>query len=155
VPEGQARPSGAVLVRTFATADEPAVVALWRVVFPDGRPWNAPEAIVARKCAQADGLFWVAILDGVLVGAMIAGYDGQRGWIYHLAVAPEARRRGVGRALVAEAERALAARGCPKVNLQVLPSNREVTGFYARLGWQVEERVSMGKTLAGQRPGQR
>jgi hypothetical protein len=82
----------------------------------------------------------------------MAGYDGQRGWIYHLAVDAMLRRHGIGRALVEAAERELAARGCPKVNLQVLVSNREVVGFWEGLGWTAEERVSMGKTLAPARP---
>jgi ribosomal protein S18 acetylase RimI-like enzyme len=140
-------------VRPFATPDEPAVVDLWSRVFPDDRPWNAAAAIVARKLAQADGLFFVATRNDAVVGAVIAGYDGQRGWIHHLAVDPSARRRGVGRALVARAEAGLATRGCPKVNLQLLESNREVIAFYERLGFAMEPRVSMGKALAPSRRG--
>ncbi len=141
----------AVTVRAFARGDAGAVATLWGGAFPDDRPWNAPRAVIARKRAQRDGLFWVATLGRRVVGAVMAGWDGQRGWIYHLAVEPSVRREGIGRSLVAEAERALGARGCPKVNLQVLESNRDVVAFYERLGWRVEDRVSMGKTIAGAR----
>jgi ribosomal protein S18 acetylase RimI-like enzyme len=134
-------------VRPVTTADEPAVVALWSRVFLDDRPWNAPAAIVARKRAQKDGLFFVATLAGAVVGAVVAGWDGQRGWVYHLAVDTTCRRRGIGRVLMRAVERELASRGCPKVNLQVLPSNRDVIAFYERLGYAVEDRVSMGRTL--------
>jgi ribosomal protein S18 acetylase RimI-like enzyme len=142
-----------VTVRSFARADGDAVAALWGTAFPDDRPWNAPRAVIARKRAQRDGLFWVATRAERVVGAVMAGWDGQRGWIYHLAVAAAERRRGVGRALVAAAERGLAERGCPKVNLQVLESNRDVVAFYERLGWRIENRVSMGKTLDAARAG--
>jgi ribosomal protein S18 acetylase RimI-like enzyme len=64
-----------------------------------------------------------------------------------LAVEPEVRRRGIGTALMRPVERALAGRGCPKVNLQVLASNAATVAFYEKLGYSVEERVSMGKLL--------
>jgi ribosomal protein S18 acetylase RimI-like enzyme len=150
-----ARPGAArrrVVVRRFRSGDVAAVAALWDAVFPDDRPWATSRVVIARKRAQRDGLVWVATCGARIVGAVMAGWDGQRGWIYHLAVDPDERRRGVGRALVVAAERALAARGCPKINLQVLVSNRDVVAFYERLGWLVEHRVSMGKTLATRRP---
>jgi len=134
-------------VRPLRGDDEPAVAALWDRVFPDARRWNRGRAILERKRAVGDGLWWVAEQEGHIVGAVLAGWDGQRGWVYHLAVDPERRRRGVGRALVTAVEATLAARGCPKVNLQVLAPDREAVRFYEAIGWQVEERVSMGKAL--------
>ena len=139
----------ATTVRAFVRGDAGAVAALWDSAFPDDRPWNAPHAVIARKHAQRDRLFWVATRGARVIGAVMAGWDGQRGCVYHLAVDVAERRHGVGRALVAAAERALAERGCPKINLQVLESNRDLIAFYERLGWRVEDRVSMGKTLAG------
>ena len=78
---------------------------------------------------------------------MLAGWDGHRGWIYSLGVRPDRQRSGIGAALLAHALDALRARGCPKVNLQILGSNLAVVGFYERQGWKVEDRVSMGLTL--------
>ena len=77
----------------------------------------------------------------------MGGYDGHRGWIYSLAVAPRFRRRGIGTALVRHVEKALLGRGCPKINLQVLPSNSDVVAFYRKLGYKVEERISIGRVL--------
>jgi ribosomal protein S18 acetylase RimI-like enzyme len=77
----------------------------------------------------------------------MGGYDGHRGWVYSLAVRPDLRRRGVGTALMRHVERALADLGCPKVNLQVLASNAATVAFYRGLGYDVEERLSMGKVL--------
>jgi len=93
-------------------------------------------------------LFFVALLDGVLVGTVMGGYDGQRGWVYSLAVSPPARRQGIGTALMHHEERELAKRGCPKVNLQVLAPNAATVAFYQKVGYSAEERVSMRKLLA-------
>jgi ribosomal protein S18 acetylase RimI-like enzyme len=139
--------AGNVSVRAFRPSDEPAVDALWRTVFPDSPPWNDPNADIRRKLAVQPDLFLVAELDGRVVGTTMAGYDGHRGWVHLVAVSSEARRRGIGRALMEEAERRLAALGCPKLNLQVRGSNRGVVAFYERLGYGVEDRVSLGKRL--------
>jgi ribosomal protein S18 acetylase RimI-like enzyme len=82
----------------------------------------------------------------------MAGYDGHRGWLYSLAVDPNARRLGVGTRLVRHAEAALAARGCPKLNLQVLDGKPDVLAFYASLGYRVEALVSLGKRLDATSP---
>ena len=77
----------------------------------------------------------------------MAGYDGHRGWIYSLGVHPDARRTGLGRALVAEAEQRLAALGCPKVNLLVYASNTGAQAFWRRLGYEADAIVGFGKRL--------
>jgi len=140
-----------MIVRPVTVHDAEALVALWRVVFPEygdpARPHRDPRANVERKLAFGDGLFWLAELDGRVVGTIMAGYDGHRGWIYSLGVHPEARRAGAGRALVAQAERALVALGCPKVNLQVFSSNVSAQGFWRRVGYAQDEVVSFGKRL--------
>lgn len=134
-------------IRPFASSDQPPLEALWGRVFADDPPWNAPAAMIANKMKVQPELLLVAVLDGVLVGAVMAGFDGVRGWIHHLAVAPEARRRGIATALVRAAEAGLRRLGCPKVNLQVRASNTAVVAFYEALGFTVEERVSMGRRL--------
>ena len=113
-------------------------------------PHNDPATVIRLKLAVQRDLFFVARLDGRLVGTVMGGYDGHRGWIYSLAVGPEVRRRGVGTALMRHVERELAGRGCPKVNLQVLASNAETVAFYEKLGYSVEERVSMGKVFGSE-----
>ena len=93
-------------------------------------------------------LFYVADVDATVIGTVMGGYDGHRGWIYSLAVSPDRRRQGVATALMTHREQALAHRGCPKINLQMLASNQGVVAFYKNLGYKVEERVSMGKRMA-------
>jgi ribosomal protein S18 acetylase RimI-like enzyme len=103
------------------------------------------ELAIPAKLAVQPQLFIVA-LDGVEVaGSIIAGYDGHRGWLYMLAVSNSHRRQHIGSTLVREAEARLAALGCQKINLQVRASNAAVVEFYKKLGYVIEDRISMGK----------
>jgi ribosomal protein S18 acetylase RimI-like enzyme len=136
-----------VRVRVYEERDFPAVERIWRAVFPVTAPYHEPAASVRRMVAQAPDLFFVAEDAGRVVGTVLAGWDGHRGWIYSLAVCPELQRRGIGSLLLTHALDALHERGCPKVNLQVLASNQAVVAFYLRHGFAVEERVSMGRAL--------
>jgi ribosomal protein S18 acetylase RimI-like enzyme len=145
--EGVVVSAGKLVVRTYQAGDEAAVTALWRDVFPGDPPWNEPGLVIRRKRATQPDLLLVAEVAGMVVGAVVVGYDGFRGWIYHLGVAPGYRRRGFGRALMAAAETRLQDLGCPKVNLQVRATNTDVIAFYRRLGYDLEERASFGKLL--------
>jgi len=135
-----------VHLRTFAEADREAVVGLWRrsdLV----RPWNDPDRDIDRKVADSTDGFVVAEDDGRVVGAMMVGYDGHRGWINYLAVEPDRRGGGLGRRMVEHAEAWLRAQGCPKLNLQVRATNTDVLAFYEALGYEVDAAVSLGKRL--------
>ena len=132
-------------IRPFQEQDTPQVIALWQKVFAYPEPHNDPAESIRRKLAHHDDLFLVAVEDSNVVGTVMGGYDGHRGWVYSLAVDPGHRRLGIGTALMGELERKLKDLGCPKLNLQILNHNREVVAFYESLGYLVEERVSMGK----------
>jgi ribosomal protein S18 acetylase RimI-like enzyme len=136
-----------LLIHPFQPSDRAALEALWGRVFPDDPPHNAPAAMIDSKLKVQPELLLVGLLEGQLVAAVIAGYDGVRGWLYHLAVAPEWRRQGFATQLVRAAERGLFNLGCTKVNLQVRATNVAVIGLYEALGYAVEERVSMGRAL--------
>ena len=135
----------------YCEADEQAVVRLWRQVFAEAPAWNDPTVDIQRKLAVQRELFLVATLESEIVGTAMAGYDGHRGWIYYLAVSPSHHRQGIGSALMRRVEQALADLGCPKLNLQVRETNRGVVAFYRKLGYAVEERVSMGKRLLSEK----
>jgi len=77
----------------------------------------------------------------------MAGFDGVRGWIHHLAVYNSYRRQGIAISLMRAAEKGLEAAGCPKVNLQVRATNSSAIAFYRSLGYEVEDRASLGKRL--------
>lgn len=135
-----------IVIRPYGAADEPAVIALWRACGLV-RPQNDPKKDIARKLTEHPELFLVAEQDGRIVGSVMAGYEGHRGWINYLGVAPTLRRTGLGRRLVDEAEQRLRALGCPKINLQVRPDNPAAIAFYERLGFVVEGAISLGKRL--------
>jgi ribosomal protein S18 acetylase RimI-like enzyme len=133
-------------IRPFRLEDEAAVISLWQrcdLV----RPWNDPRKDIRRKLDVRPDLFLIGVLDGQLVASVIAGYEGHRGWLNYLAVAPEHQRHGLARAIVDEAERLLRVAGCPKINLQVRTCNLGVIDFYKRVGYSLDDVVSMGKRL--------
>ena len=136
-----------VVVRTYEDSDHGSVLALWSAVFPNDPPWNEPAEFIRRKRRFQPDLFWVAQEGDRIIGTVVAGYDGVRGWIYHLAVEPSKRRKGVARLLMEMAEVRLEALGCPKINLQVRTNNNGVVDFYKSLGYKTEDRVQMGKPL--------
>ena len=123
-----------------------AVVDLWRkcsLVVPQ----NDPVEDIQRKLVFQPDLFFVALLDGKVIGSIMVGYEGHRGWINYLAVLPEHQRRGYGRKLVEKAVEELKRLGCLKVNLQVRRSNVSVVEFYKYLGFKDDDVVSLGKRL--------
>ena len=133
-------------IRPFRLEDEEAVVSLWRQCGLV-RPWTDPCKDICRKLRVRPDLFLVGVLDGQIVATAMAGYEGHRGWLNYLAVAPEHQRLGLGRAIVNQAERLLREVGCPKINLQVRTGNDGAIEFYRRMGYAVDEVVSMGKRL--------
>jgi len=133
-------------IRPFEADDEPAVIALWERCKLT-RPWNDPRQDIARKLGVQRELFLVGTENGRLVAAVMAGYDGHRGSVNYLAVDPQLRRRGHGRAMMRRVEELLLAHGCPKVNLMVRSANAEVIAFYRQLGYAPDEVVALGKRL--------
>ena len=135
-----------VKIRAYETPDEQAVIALWQECGLT-RPWNDPRRDIARKLSEQPELFLVGTHEGALVSTAMVGFDGHRGWVYYLAVAPKHRGKSFGRTLMQEAERLLIERGCPKLNLQVRASNPEALEFYRKLGYTQDEVVSFGRRL--------
>lgn len=134
-------------IRSIRDSDENTVAALWREVFPNNPWWNVPERDIQSKLQIQRELFLVATVDSTIVGTAMAGYDGHRGWVYYVAVSPKYRRQGIGEALMKRVEQDLIEIGCPKINLQVRAHNAGAVAFYEKLGYSVENHVSMGKLL--------
>lgn len=138
-------------IRPFDPKDEESVVTLWErcgLV----RPLNNPRGDIRRKLQVRPDLFLVGLLGGRIVATAMAGYEGHRGWLNYVAVDPDHQRTGLGREMVSAAEHLLHDAGCPKVNLQVRSSNQPVLEFYRKLGYSVDEVVSLGKRLAHDTP---
>ena len=128
------------------------VVTLWETVFGYKAAHNSPRLVIDKKLAIDDQLFFVATAEEAVVGTIMAGYDGHRGWIYSVTVATSHRHKGIGSLLVSHAERELTSRGCVKINLQILEENEDAVQFYSSLGYSVEQRISMGKPIPSNVP---
>ncbi len=133
-------------IRAFQSSDQPAVILLWEKC-DLLRPWNDPAKDIRRKLEVQPEMFIVGVLNEELVATAMAGYEGHRGWINYLAVAPEHQGKGFGRAIMAEAEKLLDQAGCPKVNVQVRGTNSSAIDFYRRIGYRIEDVVGLGKRI--------
>jgi ribosomal protein S18 acetylase RimI-like enzyme len=138
-------------IRPFRAVDEPLIVALWEQCGLI-RPWNDPRKDIARKLSVQPELFLVGTEHERLVATVMAGYEGHRGWVNYLAVAPAFRGKGYGRALMHRVEELLLSLGCPKVSLLVRFSNPEALEFYRHIGYVQDEAVALGKRLIQDRP---
>jgi len=136
------------MIDAATAADAAAVVALWRVCGLT-RPWNDPHADFALALGTATSTVLVARDGAEIIGSAMVGFDGHRGWIYYLAVAPGRQRGGLGRALMTAAEAWLRARGVPKVQLMVREGNEAALGFYEALGLERQPVVVFGRFLDG------
>lgn len=133
-------------IRTFRKRDHDAVVSLWEATGL-ARPWLDLHAEIHEKRRRDRSLFIVAVAHGTIIGSVMGAYDGRRGWVYHLAVAPEHQRQGLGKALMAALEARMARIGVVKVNLQVRTDNAPVEAFYVGLGYANDNVTSFGKWL--------
>ena len=102
---------------------------------------------IQKKLLRDPDLFLVAEIDGTLIGTVIGGFDGRRGFVYHLAVAAPFRRNGVAARLMQEVENRLRARGCLRSYLLVRPDNLEAQAYYEKTGWNVLDDVLFAKDL--------
>lgn len=121
-----------------------AVVQLWHTCGLT-RPWNDPHADLERALRGPSSTVLSAWSEEALVGTVMVGHDGHRGWVYYLAVDEQHRGRGLGRALMGAAEDWVRAQGIPKLQLMVRTSNTVARGFYDRLGYAVQDTVVLGK----------
>jgi ribosomal protein S18 acetylase RimI-like enzyme len=133
-------------IRPYREPDEAAVVGLWQACGLT-RPWNDPRKDIARKLVVQRELFLVGEVDRQVIATAMAGYEGHRGWVNYLAVAPGWRGRGHGADLMRHIEHHLTSAGCPKINLLVRASNASVLEFYRRLGYLQDDAVPLGKRL--------
>lgn len=131
----------AVRVRAFVEADRAAVLALWEACGLT-RPWNPPEGDLDRALAGPSSTILVAEDSANVVGSVMVGDDGHRGWVYYLSAQPERRHAGIGRTLMTAAEDWLRARGVRKLELMARDTNTAVLGFYEQLGY-VREPVAV------------
>ncbi len=132
-----------VIVREMDISDYSAVMSLWgqteSMALKDADSKPSIEAYLKRN----PGLSFVAVDDGKIVGAVLVGTDGRRGYLQHLAVSSALRGQGIGKKLIHEATQALAAEGISKTHLFVLNDNLNAQGFYNKMGWFPRDEIRM------------
>lgn len=134
------------MIRRFVESDRKGVIDLWSECRLT-RPWNDPSRDIDRKMGRDPEGFLVSIDGDEIVGSVMVGYDGHRGWINYLAVRPSHQRRGIAKALMQAAERHLTELDCPKVNLQMRSDNEGATAFYESIGYHPDDVASYGRRL--------
>ncbi len=92
-------------------------------------------------------MFLVGVIGDAVIASVMGGYDGHRGWIYYLGVSPDYQRRGYGRRMMNAVMEKLEDIGCPKINIQIRANNEQALGFYKKMGYLTEDRISMAKKL--------
>ncbi|MES2603143.1 MAG: GNAT family acetyltransferase [Pseudomonadota bacterium] len=135
-------------VAAAADTDIPAIVALWERCELT-RPWNEPGADIARARQGPSSAVLVGRDGNTIVATVMVGHDGHRGWVYYVAVDPDQRKKGYGRAIMAAAEDWLRERGVEKLQLLVRADNTRVQAFYETLEYDQQERVVYAKWLDG------
>ena len=141
----------AVTVAPIADADVPGVIALWQAC-ELARPWNDPAADIALARRSPNATVLVGRDGERIVATAMVGHDGHRGWVYYVAVDPERRQRGFGRAIMNAVENWLRQANIAKVQLMVRPENTGVKAFYESIGYGEQERVVYARWLDGREP---
>ena len=129
-----------------AAPDREAVVALWQQAGLT-RPWNDPQADFDLALGGPASTILLARQQEQILGSVMVGFDGHRGWVYYLASDPDRRGTGIGRQLMQAAEDWLRQRGCPKIQLMVRSDNQPARGFYQAIGYELQDVVTIGRRL--------
>jgi len=124
--------------------DFDAVISLWRGIPGIGLDEDCDSrAGITRYLKRNPGLSFVALVEGVIVGAVLSGHDGRRGYLHHLAVAASHRKHGIGRALTLRCLQVLEKQGIPKCNIFLFRSNAAGRAFWKHHGWNLRHDLSV------------
>ena len=135
--------------RVMQASDFDQASDLWRHCDGVGLRDSDSQAGLEAYFARNPGLSFVAELDGAIVGSLLAGHDGRRGYLQHLAVADAHRRRGIGSRLLELGIAALAAEGIDKTHVHVFGDNQGGREFWDRRGWQQRNEIQLYSWING------
>lgn len=139
---------GAVRIHAFGINDYDSVYTLWKKVFPTTTDSSYSREQIQLFLERNPSTSFVAESNGKIVGAVLAGHDGRRGYIHHLGVLKEYRGKGIGKGLLKSAEKALADIGIQKVHLFVFNDNIWAKDFYTQVGYTKRNDIGIfSKTL--------
>jgi ribosomal protein S18 acetylase RimI-like enzyme len=132
------------MIKAATAEDRDDIIGLWEACGLT-RPWNDPNADFDRAVEGPASAIILFRLDGEVAASVMVGHDGHRGWVYYLAVAPDRRREGLGRRMMAAAEEWLRDAGAPKIQLMVRDGNAEAIAFYEAIGLARQPVVTLGR----------
>jgi ribosomal protein S18 acetylase RimI-like enzyme len=144
-------PVATLSVAPIEDGDVAAVVALWQRCGLT-RPWNDPAADIALARRAANSTVLVGRDGGAIIATVMVGHDGHRGWVYYVATDPDHRGKGLGRAIMNDAEEWLRQAGIAKMQLMVRSDNTRVQAFYESIGYDEQEGILYAKWLDGREP---
>jgi ribosomal protein S18 acetylase RimI-like enzyme len=132
-----------IIVRSFRVEDYTAVIALWRRTEGMGLNESDTRAAIAAYLRRNPRLSFVAEKDGRIIGAVLCGHDGRRGYLHHLAVARRYRRHGTGRELASACLAKLRKAGIQKCNIFIFASNAAGMKFWTQTGWSLRTELRL------------
>ena len=133
----------ATTVRCLGIEDYAAVLELWRRAEGVGLNESDTRRAIAAFLRRNPRLSFVAEKDGQIVGAVLCGHDGRRGYLHHLAVAKRYRKRGLGWQLVTACLAKLRKAGIQKCNIFIYAHNAEGMKFWAHTGWKLRTELRL------------
>jgi N-acetylglutamate synthase len=138
------------MIRPMMDQDIPAALALWQGLPGIGlRDADSPPAL-ARYLQRNPGMSFVAVSNGEVVGVGLAGHDGRRGYLHHVAVSLDSRKQGIGRKLVNACLAALKSEGIEKVNFWVKADNADGLAFWNRVGGRERTDLAVVSVILGE-----
>jgi len=135
-----------IIISEAQVDDVDHVIGLWQKTNLV-RPWNDPHQDCCRALKEQASELFVSKIEGTIIGSVMAGYEGHRGWIYYLAVCPSCQNCGVGKKLYFHAEEWLKRKGAPKIQILIRRDNDQIIDFYKKIGFEVSSSILMGKQL--------
>jgi ribosomal protein S18 acetylase RimI-like enzyme len=145
-PERDGNGGALVTIRAGRTTDVASVLAFWQTATTEPSTTDDASSLLALL-AHAPNTLLLAVLERDILGTVVLGWDGWRGTMYRLAVAPSHRRRGVARSLVDEGERQLHALGAKRLHLVVAADQDSAQAFWTAVGYGQTEQLRFVKTL--------
>jgi Acetyltransferases len=131
-------------IRQMTIRDYDAVISLWRGIPGIGLDDDSDSRVgITRYLKRNPGLSFVAQVQDMIVGAVLSGHDGRRGYLHHLAVVASHRRLGIGKTLTSQCLRALGKQGIPKCNIFLLRSNSKGSSFWKHNSWNLRQDLSV------------
>ena len=138
-------------IAPIGDADVADVIALWQACGLT-RPWNDPAADIALARRGPNSTVLIGRDGSTIVATAMIGHDGHRGWVYYVAVDPDRRGQGHGRAIMKAVEDWLRAADIPKLQLLVRRDNAKAGAFYQSIGYEEAETIVFAKWLDGRKP---